>query len=75
MVSKGVVYATNVLTEMYSRQSCREGLPKPQRAWLYLPKDATLVHYAKRIKAERDHVLEEIVPRTAHVVRYGLPPH
>lgn len=76
MVSEGVdiprlrvgVYATNVLTEMYFRQvvgrfvRMQEGLPKPQRAWLYLPKDATLVHYAKRIKAERDHVLEEIMP-------------
>lgn len=76
MVSEGVdiprlrvgVYATNVLTEMYFRQvvgrfvRMQEGLPNPQRAWLYLPKDATLVHYAKRIKAERDHVLEEIMP-------------
>ena len=76
MVSEGVdiprlrvgVYATNVLTEMYFRQvvgrfvRMQEGLPKPQRAWLYLPKDATLVHYAKRIKAERDHVLEETMP-------------
>jgi hypothetical protein len=40
----------------------QEGLPKPQRAWLYLPKDLALVHYAKRIKAERDHVLEDIMP-------------
>ena len=53
---------------MYFRQvvgrfvRMQEGLPKPQRAWLYVPKDATLVHYAKRIKAERDHVLEEIMP-------------
>jgi superfamily II DNA or RNA helicase len=76
MVSEGVdiprlrvgVYATNVLTEMYFRQvvgrfvRMQEGLPKPQRAWLYLPKDATLVHYARRIKAERDHVLEDIMP-------------
>jgi superfamily II DNA or RNA helicase len=76
MVSEGVdiprlrvgVYATNVLTEMYFRQvvgrfvRMQEGLPRPQRAWLYLPKDATLVHYAKQIKAERDHVLEDIMP-------------
>ena len=76
MVSEGVdiprlrvgVYATNVLTEMYFRQvvgrfvRMQDGLPKPQRAWLYLPKDATLVHLAKRIKAERDHVLEEVMP-------------
>ena len=76
MVSEGVdiprlrvgVYATNVLTEMYFRQvvgrfvRMQDKVPKPQRASLYLPKDATLVHYAKRIKVERDHVLEEIMP-------------
>ena len=76
MVSEGVdiprlrvgVYATNVLTEMYFRQvvgrfvRMQDKVPKPQRAWLYLPKDATLVHYAKRIKVERDHVLEDIMP-------------
>lgn len=76
MVSEGVdiprlrvgVYGTNVLTEMYFRQvvgrfvRMQEGVPKPQRAWLYLPKDPVLVHYAKQIKAERDHVLEDIVP-------------
>ena len=74
MVSEGVdiprlrvgVYGTNVITEMYFRQvvgrfvRMQEGLPKPQRAWLYLPKDPVLVHYAKQIKAERDHVLEDI---------------
>jgi hypothetical protein len=76
MVSEGVdiprlrvgVYGTNVITEMYFRQvvgrfvRMQEGLPKPQRAWLYLPKDPVLVHYAKQIKAERDHVLEDIMP-------------
>jgi superfamily II DNA or RNA helicase len=76
MVSEGVdiprlrigIYATNVLTEMYFRQvvgrfvRMQDGLPKPQRAWLYLPKDANLVHHAKRIKTERDHVLEDIMP-------------
>ncbi|GKS59688.1 hypothetical protein YTPLAS18_32150 [Nitrospira sp.] len=76
MVSEGVdiprlrvgVYATNVLTEMYFRQvvgrfvRMQSGPPRPQRAWLYLPKDATLVHYAKQIKVERDHVLEDVLP-------------
>ena len=53
---------------MYFRQvvgrfvRMQESLPKPQRAWLYLPKDPVLVHYAKQIKAERDHVLEDIMP-------------
>jgi len=76
MVSEGVdiprlrvgIYGTNVLTEMYFRQvvgrfvRMQEGVPQPQRAWLYLPKDPVLVHYAKQIKAERDHVLEDIMP-------------
>ena len=86
MVSEGVdiprlrvgVYATNVLTEMYFRQvvgrfvRMQDKVPKPQRAWLYLPKDATLVHYAKRIKVERDHVLGRYhAGGAAHPVRYG----
>jgi superfamily II DNA or RNA helicase len=76
MVSEGVdiprlrvgIYATNVLTEMYFRQvvgrfvRMQEAYGRPQRAWLYLPKDATLVHYAKQIKAERDHVIEDVMP-------------
>ena len=76
MVSEGVdiprlrvgVYGTNVLTEMYFRQvvgrfvRMQNGLPRPQRAWLYLPKDPVLAHYARQIKAERDHVLEDIMP-------------
>lgn len=76
MVSEGVdiprlrvgVYGTNVLTEMYFRQvvgrfvRMQDGYPKPQRAWLYLPKDPILVHYARQIKAERDHVLEDLMP-------------
>ena len=76
MVSEGVdiprlrvgVYGTNVLTEMYFRQvvgrfvRMQDGLPKPQRAWLYLPKDPILAHYARQIKTERDHVLEDIMP-------------
>jgi superfamily II DNA or RNA helicase len=76
MVSEGVdiprlrvgVYGTNVLTEMYFRQvvgrfvRMQDRVPKPQRAWLYLPKDPVLVHYARQIKAERDHVLEDIMP-------------
>lgn len=76
MVSEGVdiprlrvgVYGTNVLTEMYFRQvvgrfvRMQDGVPRPQRAWLYLPKDPTLVHFARQVKAERDHVLEDIMP-------------
>ncbi|MDF0643948.1 MAG: DEAD/DEAH box helicase family protein [Nitrospira sp.] len=76
MVSEGVdiprlrvgVYGTNVLTEMYFRQvvgrfvRMQPDVPTPQRAWLYLPKDPVLVRYARQIKAERDHVLEDILP-------------
>jgi hypothetical protein len=76
MVSEGVdiprlrvgVYGTNVLTEMYFRQvvgrfvRMQPQVPAPQRAWLYLPKDPVLVRYARQIKAERDHVLEDILP-------------
>ena len=76
MVSEGVdiprlrvgVYGTNVLTEMYFRQvvgrfvRMQNRVPKPQRAWLYLPKDPILVQYARQIKAERDHVLEYVMP-------------
>jgi superfamily II DNA or RNA helicase len=76
MVSEGVdiprlrvgVYGTNVLTEMYFRQvvgrfvRMQPEVPTPQRAWLYVPKDPVLVRYARQIKAERDHVLEDILP-------------
>jgi superfamily II DNA or RNA helicase len=76
MVSEGVdiprlrvgVYGTNVLTEMYFRQvvgrfvRMQADVPTPQRAWLYLPKDPVLVRYARQIKAERDHVLEDVLP-------------
>ena len=43
-----------------------EGLRKPKRAWLYLTKDATLVHYAKRIKVERYHAFS-----AAYAIWYG----
>lgn len=76
MVSEGVdiprlrvgVYGTNVLTEMYFRRvvgrfvRMQDGVPNPQRSWLYLPKDPVLAHYARQIKTERDHVLEDIMP-------------
>lgn len=71
MVSEGVdiprlrigVYATNVSTEMYFRQvvgrfvRMRPELGAPQPAWLYLPKDPTLVDYARAIEAERNHAI------------------
>ncbi|MEW6542459.1 MAG: DEAD/DEAH box helicase family protein [Nitrospirota bacterium] len=72
MVSEGVdiprlrvgAFCTNILTEMYFRQVTgrfvrrQPHLHGPQRAFLYLPADPVLSHYAKRIGEERDHVLQ-----------------
>jgi superfamily II DNA or RNA helicase len=69
MVSEGVdiprlcvgVYATNVLTELYFRQVVGRFVRMIKdvdvEGWLYIPKDPTLVEYARRIEEERDHVL------------------
>lgn len=71
MVSEGVdiprlrvgAYLTNYTTDMYFRQAVgrfvrwQPGLSRGQRAYLYLPKDPTLVDYAQAIQTERDHVL------------------
>ena len=73
MVSEGVdiprlrigVYATNVSTEMYFRQAVgrfvrmRPELGRPQKAWLYLAKDPTLIDYARTIEWERGHYIED----------------
>lgn len=73
MVSEGVdiprlrvgVYATNVSTEMYFRQvvgrfvRMRPELGNPQPAYLAIPKDPTLVEYARAIEAERNHAIDE----------------
>lgn len=73
MVSEGVdiprlrigVYATNISTEMYFRQAVgrfvrmRQEIGQPQKAWLYLPKDPTLIDYARTIEGERSHYIEE----------------
>lgn len=88
MVSEGVdiprlrvgVYASNVSTEMYFRQvvgrfvRMQPGIGRPQRAWLYLPKDPTLVEYAQAIKAERDHVLHTSEGSTRDRETLDLPP-
>ncbi len=88
MVSEGVdiprlrigVYATNVSTEMYFRQvvgrfvRMQARQPRPQRAWLYLPKDPVLIEYARSIKAERDHVVVDVPPSTGRSDGLGLPP-
>jgi superfamily II DNA or RNA helicase len=87
MVSEGVdmprlrvgIYATNVSTEMYFRQvvgrfvRMQPGM-RPQKAWLYLPKDPTLVNYAQAIKAERDHVLAECAANESEQDLFGERP-
>lgn len=72
MVSEGVdikrlrvcVYATNVMTELFFRQVVGrivrwiKGLEE-QDAWLYIPKEPTIVAYAETLKEERNHVIED----------------
>jgi superfamily II DNA or RNA helicase len=76
MISEGVdiprlrvgVYATNVLTEMFFRQVVGRFVRmipalEDQNAYLYIPRDETLVDYAQQIKEERDHQLVEEAER------------
>ena len=86
MVSEGVdiprlrvgIYATNISTEMYFRQvvgrfvRLRPELGRPQQAWLYLPKDPTLIAYAQAIEAERNHVLDDAEASEPVVEPHGL---
>ena len=77
MVSEGVWTSLGSVSASMAPTCCRkctylqvvgrfvrmqEGLPKPQRAWLSLPKDPVLVRCGKRIKAESHHLLEDIMP-------------
>lgn len=80
MISEGVdiprlrvgVYATNVTTELYSRQVVGRfirvvpGLEE-QSAFLYIPRDPLLVQSAREIQAERTHVLRD--RELAHLLR------
>jgi superfamily II DNA or RNA helicase len=73
MVSEGVdipclrvgIYATNKTTELFFRQFVGRmvrrvrDLENDSDAYVYLPADARIVEFAKRIKEERDHVLEQ----------------
>lgn len=72
MVSEGVdiprlrvgVYATNCTSELFFRQSVGRLIRivpnlEEQNAYLFIPKDETLVSYAKEIMKIRDHQLEE----------------
>jgi superfamily II DNA or RNA helicase len=86
MVSEGVdiprlrvgIFASNISTEMYFRQvvgrfvRMRHELGRPQQAWLYLPKDPTLIGYATTIEAERQHVLEDAEQAEPDVEPAGL---
>lgn len=77
MVSEGVdiprlrvgVYATNVKSELFFRQAVGRFVRAlknlaVQDAYLYLPKDPTLVYFAKQIEVERDHRLVKIIENT-----------
>lgn len=73
MVSEGVdiprlrvgVYATNVATEMAFRQAVgrllrmMQGISDDQCSFLFMPKEDVLVEYAKRIREERNHALDQ----------------
>lgn len=67
-----LVYATNIMTEMYFRQAVGRIVRVARRdaseeAWCFAPKIGRLVEYMTRIKEERDHVLDgeevETTPR------------
>jgi superfamily II DNA or RNA helicase len=73
MVSEGVdiprlrvlVYATNTATELFFRQAAGRVIRvipelEEQSASFYMPAVDILVEYARRIKEERDHVIEEV---------------
>ncbi|MEO1254060.1 MAG: ATP-dependent helicase [Bacteroidota bacterium] len=73
MVSEGVdiprlrilVYATNVATELFFRQAVGRVIRvvpnlEEQSASMYMPAEDLLLQYARRIKEQRDHVIEEI---------------
>lgn len=77
MVSEGVdiprlrvvVYATNILTEMYFRQAVGRAVrcqpePEEQTAYFYIPADENLKQLALRIKQEQDHQLEGEIEKT-----------
>jgi superfamily II DNA or RNA helicase len=72
MVSEGVdikrlrvcVYATNVMTELFFRQVVGRVVRmlagiEDQDAWVYIPKEPTIVGYAEALKDERNHVIED----------------
>jgi superfamily II DNA or RNA helicase len=67
MVSEGVdiprlrvlVYATNVVTELFFRQAAGRIMRGDDTAYFFFPKDNRLCEFAEQIKAERNHQLEE----------------
>jgi superfamily II DNA or RNA helicase len=78
MVTEGVdipslrvgIYATNKTTELFFRQFVGrmarriKGLDNDSDAWVYLPADSRIVEIARRIKEEREHVLDERIAKT-----------
>lgn len=79
MISEGVdiprlrvgVYATNVLSELFFRQAIGRLLRiilgiEEQSASLFIPAVEPLISFARAIKEERDHQLEEDIEETLH---------
>lgn len=73
MVSEGVdiprlrvgVYATNVTSELYFRQAVGRFVRmqkdyEDQTAYFYIPEDPRLIEFAREIKVERQHAIEEL---------------
>jgi superfamily II DNA or RNA helicase len=77
MVSEGVdiprlrvlVHATNISSELFFRQAVGRVIRvvpylEEQGASFYMPSEKLLLTYAKRIKEERDHTIEEVLNDT-----------
>jgi len=73
MVSEGVdiprlrvgVYASNVTSELFFRQAVGRFVRmqtdyEDQTAYFYIPEDARLINFARQIKEERQHAIEEL---------------
>jgi superfamily II DNA or RNA helicase len=71
MVSEGVdiprlrvlVYATNIVTELFFRQAAGRIMRGSDEAYFFFPKDSRLREYAEHIKELRDHQIQEELER------------
>lgn len=66
---RGVVYATNVISDLFFRQAVGrvvrviDGIEE-QCAYFWIPKDKRLFEFAQQIMSERDHQLREEIERS-----------